>query len=188
MVKETCELAKDLIKWNQETNFGESEGIDLKKLKFRTNDPAPPFNHAKEPKYADVKFLTEILLDDKAYSLFDRYRAMFTLREIYTEEACVAICQSLTKENFETCSALLKHEVAFVLAQMETVFHVAVPYLLDACQNPDEQAIVKHEALVAVGEMIDDNDRIEHLLKHEDPIVSESCAVALNNIKNRLAE
>jgi len=47
---------------------------------------------------------------------------------------------------------------------------------------------VKHEGLVAVGEMVDDRRIIESLLDHEDPIVSESCAVALNNIKNRLAE
>lgn len=71
---------------------------------------------------------------------------------------------------------------------MEDVFEVSVPFLLDACQNPKEAAIVKHEGLVAVGEMIDDEKIIEYLLKHEDPIVSESCAVAINNIRNRLAE
>jgi len=36
--------------------------------------------------------------------------------------------------------------------------------------------------------MIDDEKIIEHLLDHDDPIVSESCAVAINNIRNRLAE
>jgi hypothetical protein len=113
---------------------------------------------------------------------------MFTLRELGTEEACHAICQTLKPEHFQTCSPLLKHEVSFVLAQMEKVYHVAVPYLLDACQREEEAPIVKHEALVAVGEMIDDGSRIDYLLKHDDPIVSESCAVALNNIKNRLAE
>lgn len=117
-----------------------------------------------------------------------RYRALFTLRDINTTESCEAICQTLTKSNFANCSALLKHEVAFILAQMDKVFSVAVPYLLEACQNPEEAAIVKHEGLVAVGEMIDDGSQIEKLLNHEDPIVSESCAVALNNIKNRLAE
>lgn len=60
--------------------------------------------------------------------------------------------------------------------------------MLDACQNKEEASIVKHEGLVAVGEMIDDCTIIEHLLEHEDPIVSESCEVAINNIKNRLAE
>ena len=113
---------------------------------------------------------------------------MFTLRELYTEDACRAICQTLVPENFEKCSALLKHEVAFVLAQMEKVFHVAVPFLMQSCQDEREAAIVKHEALVAVGEMIDDKSQIEPLLQHHDPIVSESAAVAINNITNRLAE
>jgi hypothetical protein len=63
-----------------------------------------------------------------------------------------------------------------------------VPYLLAACQNINEAPIVKHEGLVAIGEMIDDEKIIEKLLEHEDPIVSESCAVAINNIRNRLAE
>lgn len=113
---------------------------------------------------------------------------MFSLRDIYTEDSCRAICQTLLPENYDKCSALLKHEVAFVLAQMEKVFHVAVPFLMQACQDEREAAIVKHEGLVAVGEMIDDKSVIEPLLQHADPIVSESAAVAINNINNRLAE
>ena len=92
MVVETCELTQDLIKWNKETNNGESEGLDLKKLKFRTNDPAPPFKIGLKPEYSDINYLTQLMLDNVNHSLFERYRAMFTLREIYTEESCVAIC------------------------------------------------------------------------------------------------
>jgi hypothetical protein len=47
---------------------------------------------------------------------------------------------------------------------MESVFEHAVPYLLQACTNPKEASIMKHEGLVAVGEMIDDPRIIEHLL------------------------
>ena len=64
----------------------------MTKLKFRTNDPAPPFNYKDGQQYADIGKLTAILLDNKNHSLFVRYRAMFTLREIYTEESCIAIC------------------------------------------------------------------------------------------------
>ena len=188
MVIETCELAQDLIKWNNSTNMGETEGIDLKKLKFKTNDPAPPFNYKTDQSYNDVARLTSIMLDNVNFSLFDRYRAMFTLRELDTEESCRAICQTLIPENFDTCSPLLKHEVAFVLAQMYKVFHVAVPFLMAVCQEEREAAIVKHEGLVAVGEMIDDKSQIEPLLQHHDPIVAQSAAVAINNITNRLAE
>ena len=44
MLYETCFLAKELIEWNKSTDAGKSEGVDVKQLKFKTNDPAPPFN------------------------------------------------------------------------------------------------------------------------------------------------
>ena len=88
----------------------------------------------------------------------------------------------------ETCSALLKHEVAYVLAQMTDVNEHAVPFLLESVLNDDEAPIVRHEALIAVGEMLDDKSQLEHLLDHKDDIVSESCQVAIRNIENRLAE
>merc|ERR1712087_915054 len=121
--------------------------------------------------YSNVATLTEMLLDPKR-STFDRNRALFTLRDLNTKESTQAICQTLTEAHFQTCTALLKHEVAFVLAQMEDHYDSAYPYLLEACQNPKEASIVKHEGLVAVGEMIDDETIIAPLLKHEDPIVS----------------
>lgn len=67
----------------------------------------------------------------------------------------------MTKENFANCSALLKHESAFVLGQMEDVFKPAIPFLLDSIHDPEEAPIVKHEALVAIGEMIEDKALIE---------------------------
>lgn len=118
MVKETVELARDLIKWNQETEKGKTEGINLSKMKIKTNDPAPPFNYWDKEEFRSVENLTEILLDTSR-SAFDRNRALFTLRQLNTKESCVGICQTLLKKNFHLCSALLKHEVAFVLAQME---------------------------------------------------------------------
>ena len=88
----------------------------------------------------------------------------------------------------ESCGALLKHEVAYVLGQMEELNHDSVPFLLDSVLNDDEAPIVRHEALIAVGEMIDDKQMLEHLVDHKDDIVSESCQVALRNIDNRHAE
>ena len=49
MVLETIQLTQDLMKWQKDTNDGETEGLNLKKLKFRTNDPAPPFNIKTNP-------------------------------------------------------------------------------------------------------------------------------------------
>ena len=44
MVWETCFLAKELIRWNNETQKGKTEDLDFSRLRFKTNDPAPPFN------------------------------------------------------------------------------------------------------------------------------------------------
>ena len=125
---------------------------------------------------------------DKNESLFERYRALFTLRELNTKESLLAICKSLLPENMESCGALLKHEVAYVLAQMEGLNEHSVPFLIGSVLNDEEAPIVRHEALIAVGEMIDDKDKLSHLLKHKDDIVRESCEVAIRNIENRLAE
>jgi len=57
IVKETCELALDLIKWRTETQDGKNEGIDLKALKHPTNDPSPPFNPELDENYKNVEFL-----------------------------------------------------------------------------------------------------------------------------------
>lgn len=67
---ETCFLTIKLIEWKKETNNGQTEGLNLSKLKFSTNDPAPPFNFVREPKYKDIKYLESILLDNKNYDLF----------------------------------------------------------------------------------------------------------------------
>ena len=59
---------------------------------IKTNDPAPPFNYKAQPEtYGDVDWLTRCLLDSEK-SLFERYRAMFTLRELNTKKSCEAIC------------------------------------------------------------------------------------------------
>lgn len=198
MLYETCFLAKELIEWNKATESGKSEGLDFKRLKFKTNDPAPPFNvytgSAEEIAHnSDVPRLQAMLINkDKDtgedYNLFTRYRALFTLRELSTKESLLAICQTLTPENADTCGALLKHEVAYVLAQMEDLNEHSVSFLLGSVLNDAEAPIVRHEALIAVGEMIDDKTQLAHLLEHKDDIVAESCQVAIRNIENRLAE
>ncbi|TNV77032.1 hypothetical protein FGO68_gene13979 [Halteria grandinella] len=182
---ETCFLTKKLIEWKKETDNGKSEGLNLSKLRCSTNDPAPPFNYKRRPEYASIPYLQQILLDNEKYDLFERYRALFTLREINTEEAAIAICQCMTLENSKTCSDLLKHEVAFVLAQMEDVFMPAVPYLLECVRNPAEAPIVRHEVLICLGEMIKDKTLLEPFLSNEDLIVSQSAESAINLIEYR---
>ena len=71
---------------------------------------------------------------------------------------------------------------------MEDHNEISVKFLLNSVLNDNEDHIVRHEALIAVGEMIDDVTQLQHLLNHNEEIVVESCQVAIRNIENRLAE
>lgn len=70
-------------------------------------DPAPPY-----PKQS-VEELRNKFLDSSA-SLFKRYRAMFALRDDGSDEAVAALIEGL-----KDSSALFRHEVAYVLGQMQ---------------------------------------------------------------------
>ncbi len=71
-------------------------------------DPTPA-----APSSTPANELRAKLVDEEA-RIFDRYRAMFALRNKGGQEAVSAL-----GEAFGSHSALLKHEVAYVLGQMQ---------------------------------------------------------------------
>src|ERR1051325_7200274 len=99
---------------------------------FGTVDPAPA------SKETDVPKLRATLLDAKN-PLWDRYKALFGLRNQNRDDAAVALGEALLKDP----SALLRHECAYVLGQMQRV--VSVPYLIKALKN-DVNPMVRHES------------------------------------------
>ena len=68
---------------------------------------------------------------------------------------------------------------------MEEVFKLAVPFLLDCVANEEEEPIVRHEVHICLGENVDEKPLIEHFLKNEDLLVSQSCEIALGLIDYR---
>nr|NVI76090.1 nero [Cucujiformia] len=126
-VAETCELALDRINWFKHSN-NESE---LPKSAYNSVDPAPPAEST------DVVNLKSTLIDENT-SLFNRYRAMFALRNIGSQEAITALGEAL-----KCGSALFKHEVAFVLGQMQHKY--SVPYLKQSLEDTEENEMVRHE-------------------------------------------
>nr|NVI76172.1 nero [Cucujiformia] len=127
-VAETCELALDRINWFKNA---EEDQNDLLKSPYNSVDPAPPATSR------DINELKSILIDEKT-SLFNRYRAMFALRNIGSKEAIDALGEAL-----KCGSALFKHEVAFVLGQMQQKDSVC--YLKQSLQDTEENEMVRHE-------------------------------------------
>lgn len=164
-VAETCQLAVRRLEWLQEQGQGGQPALEGPYLSV---DPAPP---AEE---RDVGRLREALLDE-ARPLFERYRAMFALRDTGGEEAALALAEGLS------CgSALFRHEVGYVLGQMQ--HEAAVPQLAAVLARPAESAMVRHECAEALGS-IARPACLEALRAHaRDPerVVRESCQVALD--------
>ncbi|XP_037680177.1 deoxyhypusine hydroxylase [Choloepus didactylus] len=161
-VAETCQLAVQRIEWLQQHGGQPAAGPYL------SVDPAPP---AEEH---DVGRLREALLDE-ARPLFDRYRAMFALRNAGGEEAALALAEGL-----RCGSALFRHEVGYVLGQLQ--HEAAVPQLAAALGRRAESAMVRHECAEALGAIARPSCLAPLRAHAADPerVVRESCQVALD--------
>lgn len=147
---------------------------------YETVDPAPLAPETTVPELEHRLFNTKI-------TMFQRYRALFSLRHIGAEgdanakkEAIRVIARAMTEPD----SALIRHEAAYVLGQMQGVD--AIPHL-EAQLRSDPSPMVRHEAAEALGNMWDALPRVIPILQRamtEDPAqeVRESCEVALDNL------
>ena len=80
-----------------------------------------------------------LVLEDENRPLTERFRALFTLRNIGGHEAIESIARC-----FSDPSTLLKHELAYCLGQMQDEY--ASPYLIEVLKDQSQQAMVRHEA------------------------------------------
>ena len=124
-VAETCQLALDRIEWLSDKDRGNY--YDNKP--YRSVDPAPPCMEGSVEE-SHGQFMNTSL------SLFQRYRAMFALRNRGGYEAAIALV-----DGFRDSSALFKHEVAYVLGQMQE--EAAVLGLAERLRDLDENAMVR---------------------------------------------
>lgn len=166
-VAETCQLAARRIEWlqNQENNSEE-----LPDNPYLSTDPAPPETVDK----TDVPQLKETLLN-QSVPLFERYRAMFSLRNLGTNESVLALAEGLNSGG-----ALFRHEIAYVLGQMQ--HEASVKQLSISLKDLNEHPMVRHECAEALGSIAtqDCTDVLQEYLKDEHRVVKESCVVALD--------
>lgn len=84
---------------------------------------------------------------------------------------------------FADDSALLKHELAYVLGQMKNPHAHGV--LLQVLATKDEDPMVRHEAAEALGAIgsLESLVILEEYLKDESEVVAQTCELAIEKIK-----
>ena len=144
-----------------------SENI-TERSEFDSVDPAPP---SSERSVVDLR---KVLCDEDE-KMFQRMRALFALRNIGGKDSVDALAAA-----YESESALLKHEIAYVMGQMQN--KKALPYLIERLEDESEHVMVRHEAAEAIGAIgcLSSKQVLEKYLNHKLPEISESCEVALD--------
>lgn len=163
-VAETCQIALERIKWVPKKK--EEEFVD--RNPYNSVDPAPPLMKGSVAEWKGQ-------LTDSALPLFLRYRAMFALRNCGGREAVQALVSG-----FEDSSALFKHEIAYILGQMQDAS--AIDGLRERLYDNSENAMVRHECAEALGSIATDDclTILQTFQKDEERVVRESCEVALD--------
>lgn len=182
IIKETCEISVENLNWMMKTDHGASEGLSKEKLFYKTNDPAPPFNFLsteEQNKYKNIENIREIL-HNESETIFNRYRALFTLREFNNDRAVEILCECFDKKYKGKFSPLFKHEISFILGQMCLVAKKALNMLEIVLQDEEEDPIVRHETALALGEITQSKDLLMKYTKHENQLIRESCEIALD--------
>lgn len=179
-IGETCRLAIDYMKWK--INGGQDADMENQPMvcacmlsPYSSVDPAPP-----HPKHVNMSTgdIGQILRDE-SLPLFERYRAMFSLRNRGGSESVLELGRALLEDN---SSALFRHEVAYVLGQMQ--HDDSVEALAESLRRQDEHPMVRHESAEALGAIEGRWDDVEAILKSflndKDDVIRESAIVALD--------
>jgi len=163
-VAETCQLALARLDWlHEDLDATFKDGNPYKSI-----DPAPPLQQGTLEEWGS-------LLLDTAQSLFLRYRALFSLRNHGGKEAVDFI-----GKGFEDTSSLFKHELAYVLGQMQDPS--AIPVLEKKLRERFENPMVRHECAEALGSIASDRclEVLKEFCEDDEQVVRESCEVALD--------
>lgn len=167
-VAETCAIALDRIDWLlNNKNYHDSNP-------YASVDPAPPLVKDHSLNSLSIEDLKTIYTDTNR-SLFERYQALFSLRNKRTLEAVAAITLGL-----KDSSALFRHEVAFVLGQLQEP--ASIPSLQKNLVDPLENEMVRHECAEALGAIATEECRniLQQFSQDESRVVRESCEIALD--------
>jgi deoxyhypusine monooxygenase len=147
---------------------------------FSSIDPAPPLPSSTQKHF--IPDLQTTLLNT-SLPLFQRYRAMFALRDLASPPdlpTAVPAVEALAR-GFDDPSALFRHEIAFVFGQLS--HPASIPSLTATLSKQEEASMVRHEAAEALGSLGEEpgvEDVLRRFLDDPEQVVRDSIIVALD--------
>lgn len=147
---------------------------------FTSIDPAPPMPLTTSK--PSIPNLEQTLLDTKV-PLFQRYRAMFALRDLASppDLPTAASAVNALAKGLKDSSALFRHEIAFVFGQL--CHPASIPSLTATLSDLQEVGMVRHEAAEALGSLGDEEgveETLKKFLNDPEQVVRDSVIVALD--------
>lgn len=207
VVRETAVLALQRFRYAQEMrNSGETNeaknidsaknlGSAKEKLSAGTKehtqtgeDPDSPYISVDPVPAASTDIPVEelkVTVVDESKPLWDRYAAMFALRN---RGEAGEVASILGQVLVTSKSALLKHEVCYVLGQIQEQGEGARVALTKTLEDKNEHPMVRHEAAEAIGSIaaLDTEQLLKTYQQDPDRIVAESCEVALDIMESEI--
>lgn len=189
-VRETAELALRKLEHRGGGPTGSAVGSAKERLSANAEQDTPFYGVDPVPAMpSDTPFevLREMILND-AGDMWSRYGAMFALRNqsYASREACKACADVLGTVLSTSESALLKHEICYVLGQLQSTSDTARDSLVSCLEDGSEHPMVRHEAAEALGSIAHPSTK-DYLIKYStdpEPIISQSCEIALDIMRH----
>lgn len=152
-----------------------------------TVEPAEPFTNEKFESFLkqhnkQSKDVLEILTDPSVEE-YQKYGILYHLRNKADKDSILVLSKLIGNELAEKNSPLLRHEVCFILGQL-TDRVAAIPetkqYVTESVDNPNEDPIVRHEAILAYSEIWGIDALMQKQRNDPAPLVYESAQVVLS--------
>jgi deoxyhypusine monooxygenase len=157
-----------------------------------TIEPAEPFNDAETREYikslgievpesqAELLNTVETVLL-KPYSEineFYKYRLCYFLRDLADKRSKEILCKILSAPSRPVISPLLRHELCFIMGQINYKDKIIQDTLKAVSIDQDEHPVVRHEAILSFYDVTQDEEFIKEFFSHENQLIRESVEVA----------
>jgi deoxyhypusine monooxygenase len=166
-------------------NFNESNNNYDKYLQG-TIEPAEPFNEEQLAEYLTKREksnsdLPDILIDENVEE-YIKYRIMYTLRAKGDKDSAVILSKLLLSINHSKTTPLMRHEVCFIMGQLDekAKFDEVRIAIQENLENPNEDPIVRHEAILAYSQIWGIDEVIKKQREDPAPLVHESAQIVMN--------